>query len=78
MLHPCAETVSKYPPCVKRGRRCEFDCRAVGMPTFVVLSSTRIIGNVVSSLPLRESLAAMWSPFAFEPVGVVMISETID
>jgi hypothetical protein len=48
------------------------------MPTFAVQSSTRIIGNVVSSLPLRESLAAMWSPFAFEPVGVVMISETID
>jgi hypothetical protein len=48
------------------------------MPTVAVLSSTRIIGNVVSPLPLRESLAAMWSPFALEPVAVVMISETID
>jgi hypothetical protein len=78
MLHLRAGTVSTYPPWVKRGRWCESDCRAVGMPTFAVQSSTRIIGNVVSSLPLRESLAAMWSPFAFEPVGVVMISETID
>jgi hypothetical protein len=51
--------------------------RAVDTPSTAMQPSTRITGNVVSSSSLRVSLAAMWSLFAFEPRGEVVISEAI-
>ena len=61
------------------GHACPYKFTCIGCGHFRSDPSyLRIIGNVVSSLLLRESPAATWSPFAFKPVGVVMMSETID